>query len=56
MLEDAYNEILSSIKRNEKINFIAINRNGTIMISDTNSLSLNTFLTISEAQEYIETL
>lgn len=56
MLEDAYNEILSLIKSNEKVNFIDIDKNGMVTVSDIESLNPKMFLSTTEALEYIEKL
>lgn len=56
MLEDAHKEILSLIRSNEKVNFIAFDKNGKINVSTIESLNILTFATITEVCEYIEKL
>lgn len=60
MLEDAYNEILSLVKSNEKVNFISIDRNSKVSVAVNGDLTdpknIQNFDFIQEALEFIEKL
>lgn len=56
MLEDAYQEILSLVKSNENVNFIAISKTGCVTVSTMQLLKPAEFSNIQEALDFIEML
>lgn len=56
MLEDAYNEIMSLVQKNNKIHFISFDKFGKVSVATSDLLKIPDFETIQEALEYIETL